>query len=533
MGSLQRGQGFKRVGSFFLSSTYPLTICSPAKPSRPARAYLHLTKQDYLQLLSNKVRETAFIDAKGSGGDSALLGPPVVEFSSYPRVPTSKPRKDARLGTIDQDPEFIEFLESLTNPIPKPAPVDFTSDKENKADEKKVTPLIQFLRDKKANKGKEGATSKVVKSGRQEAKDSKGTQVSDKKILAKATKENVTSQEKKGAVRIEKKARDNGKSAVKQASDAKKGPPAASSQAPNPASTTAAPKPERKRERGSASAAAKILQRDLGLAGTSPSRRKRESAATTAANGATPTSSTNKEAMAPSPSKPVKNPPQNSTVTSPTASTAETVPPSASLSAPATAPKAPTKPPTGPAKGRNQPKPGRSQQTPLATIAPPPATVPPVTGTQAFLKHANPSQGITEPLLEEAFAPFGSVTNVEIDKKKGFAYIDFGDTESLQKAIAASPVKVAQGQVVVLERKTGASLQNRNARGGGNAGGAQPGARGGRGSGGRSRGGRGGKLTGKVATSTTGDSTPTVTSPTFPPASAIATAPTAPSGDGP
>ena len=44
--------------------------------------------------------------------------------------------------------------------------------------------------------------------------------------------------------------------------------------------------------------------------------------------------------------------------------------------------------------------------------------------------------------------------------------MDFAEPDGLQKAITASPIKVAQGQVVVLERKTGPTLQARNARGG-------------------------------------------------------------------
>jgi len=48
---------------------------------------------------------------------------------------------------------------------------------------------------------------------------------------------------------------------------------------------------------------------------------------------------------------------------------------------------------------------------------------------------------------------FGSVLFVEIDKRKGFAYVDFASQDSLAKAIAASPVSVAQGAVQVLERK--------------------------------------------------------------------------------
>ncbi|KAJ8127517.1 hypothetical protein O1611_g6122 [Lasiodiplodia mahajangana] len=73
--------------------------------------------------------------------------------------------------------------------------------------------------------------------------------------------------------------------------------------------------------------------------------------------------------------------------------------------------------------------------------------------TRGFVKHANPSQGVTEPLLKQAMETFGPVTFVEIDKRKGFAYVDFGNHDALIKAIAASPVSVAQGTVQVLERK--------------------------------------------------------------------------------
>ena len=147
-------------------------------------------------------------------------------------------------------------------------------------------------------------------------------------------------------------------------------------------------------------------------------------------------------------------------------------------------------PPTGPAASRVGTKPNQQPRDNHATPTKPSAsskgpTVSP-TATQAFLKHANPSQGITEPLLEEAFAGFGTVKKVEIDKKKGFGYVDFAEPDGLQKAIQASPVKIAQGQVVVLERKTSPTLQSRNVRGGpamaANRGGGVPlGPRGGRG----------------------------------------------------
>ncbi|KAF3011851.1 hypothetical protein E8E14_004529 [Neopestalotiopsis sp. 37M] len=107
-------------------------------------------------------------------------------------------------------------------------------------------------------------------------------------------------------------------------------------------------------------------------------------------------------------------------------------------------------PPTGPKAAAGKGAAGKSNNQPQqkkTTAQPTPGAI------RAFVKHANPSQGITEPLLKQAMEAFGSVTFVEIDKRKGFAYVDFGDAESLRKAISASPISIAQGTVQVLERK--------------------------------------------------------------------------------
>src|SRR5262249_40313128 len=132
-------------------------------------------------------------------------------------------------------------------------------------------------------------------------------------------------------------------------------------------------------------------------------------------------------------------------------------------------------PPTGP----------RAARTPSATSTKAPATPsqrsaknapqPSAGAKSAFLKHANPSQGITEDLLQTAFREFGTITRCEIDKKKGLGYIDFSEPDGLKKAMAASPVKVANGQVMVLENKS-----QHGKRGGGGGGSGQGNATGGK-----------------------------------------------------
>ena len=220
--------------------------------------------------MSEHVRTATFNDARGSTRDPALLGPPSVEFAPYGRVPNGRARKDLRQGTIDQDQEFIDFLESLTNPITKSASVDQNRDASAKSKEKiTITPLIQFLKDKKANKGKDvAAAPKGAKHTRQESKESKASLLLEKKPT-KTESFTASSPDKRSAqaIKVEKAARDVVR-VISKASSRSKSPapsPVNAPAAPSAVANSSAPLAEKKRERGSVSAAARILQRDLGI----------------------------------------------------------------------------------------------------------------------------------------------------------------------------------------------------------------------------------------------------------------------------
>lgn len=438
------------ISYLILLTRYDLS--SPAKPSRPSRAYLRVASEQYIAPLAEKVGRTSFLDARNTTSDPVLLGPPSLEFAPFARVPGSRVRKDARQGTIDQDPEFIDFLESLTNPITKPTPVDAAPDGEKKTEAVTTTPLVQYIKEKKASKAKEGGSStKSSKHGRSE-KESKPEKVQAKKLLQRPDKEappTMSSTDKKA--KNEKATKEAVKIANRQAANVTA---KTAKTAPTPASkepATSTPAPERKRERGNISAAAKILQRDLGLA--PPSNRRRAGKSTTTSTD-TDTSKTEASQEPVSRPGPTKQPTaaKSSRESKETAAAQKGVNEKSSTSAPSL-PTAVSST-AGPAAAAGKPsKPTKSKQSA------------PSASTQAFLKHANPSQGVTEPLLEAAFTPFGRITKVEIDKKKGFGYIDFAEPEGLQKAIAASPVSVAQSQVVVLERKTNPSTEKSRGKG--------------------------------------------------------------------
>ncbi|KAF2706795.1 hypothetical protein K504DRAFT_536208 [Pleomassaria siparia CBS 279.74] len=461
-----------------------------AKPSKPSRAYLHVISQNHVAPLGDHVRELTFHDVAKSFQDNALIGPPTLEFAPNHRMPGGRRRNDARQGTIDQDQEFKDFLEALTNPIIKPPAAEGDGQKEEKA---KTTPLIEAIREKKANKDKPQARA-ASKHGRGEPKED----TAEKKILSKANKDTVTvGLKNRRPSKAEKAARDAVKVLNKEALSKD-----ATSATLTPA--TSSPAPERKR--GNASIAKSMLQRDLGIGPAANRRRgtKREITPATQESGSTDDTTTGKQKpkdvpVTPavvvasekiSPSSPKKERPSRAerrafkaTLTDKTnnkntgdESKAQTkvapTPAPTILKKPQTAqnpttskdPASSRAPPTDSAATRvassqqtastrseANPSSRPSAPTPMRTAAACPTPAP--TGRQAFLKHANASQGITELLIEEALKVFGAISKVEIDKRKGFAYVDFAEPEGLAKAIAGSPVKVAQGAVQVLERK--------------------------------------------------------------------------------
>lgn len=395
-----------------------------------------------LDTLSAVVKQCNFQDAKNTSKDACLLGPPSLEFAPYGRVPSSRVRKDGRQGTIDQDPEFIDFLQSLTEPMTRSnVNGEGVEASDTKPEKITTTPLVEYLKEKKANKSKEGAVPKPAKSqGKPEAKETKADKVDSKKVPV-VKREAQHSPEK---AKVEKATQDAVK-AVNKSVAAMKGKKDASEPAsPSPKAAPATPTTvKRVRERGSASIAAKILQRDLGL---TPARGDRGTP-----RGANPTlKATGPEAErttapATSTTQPLDKPVEFVASTAPSQ-------PNTALST------APVSPPTGPRMIKTPVQTSQSANRSTSVSSARPSRLPPAPSPgakSAFLKHANFSQGVTEDLLRAVFSTFGAVTRCEIDRKKGFGYVDFEETESLKKAMLASPVRVGDkgGQVVVLENK--------------------------------------------------------------------------------
>ncbi|KAF2162666.1 hypothetical protein M409DRAFT_26904 [Zasmidium cellare ATCC 36951] len=436
-----------------------------------SRCYVHLVNEQVVKEFEARFLAVTFQDKAGTHKNSDLKNlPPTLGFAPNQRTPiNAKPRADTRQGTIDQDPEFIAFLEAETQPITKPPALDSASAEQKEVEkvEVKSTPLIEALREKKANKAKaaeskaekkesKGHSRNDSKDGAASKKDGKDDKVTPQQKVEQASKEAVKALNKQVAGKQQQNNQrpaspqqpqsKNGAQA-KQKKDSKQSPKQQNATPNEPASTaknaaagaaTAAaqnPTPRGPRQRGNAEGIKKMLQKDLGI----------KPKPTPATQDKTEKSSP----QSPAPSSPaVMNAATNSKDQKPQ----------------------PSSTPTGPASTANAKVPtGPKQQQ---TSTPSPSTF------KAYLKHANPSQGMTEILIQQALSQYGDVTNVTIEPRKGTAIAIFKDGESMKKAVEAKKVAVANGNVEVLEFKDRNAGSNRGGFRGGRGG-----ARGGRGGG--------------------------------------------------
>ncbi|XP_068181549.1 regulator of nonsense transcripts 3B [Antennarius striatus] len=113
-----------------------------------ARAYINFKNQDDIVLFRDRFDGYVFIDNRGQEY------PAVVEFAPFQKTSKNKnKKKDAKCGTIVEDPEYRKFLESYNGDDEKLAstPETLLEELEAKSKElvaKKTTPLLDFLKNK-------------------------------------------------------------------------------------------------------------------------------------------------------------------------------------------------------------------------------------------------------------------------------------------------------------------------------------------------------------------------------------------------
>lgn len=76
-----------------------------------SRAYINFVEQQDIFMFREKFDNYVFVDAKGNEY------PAVVEFAPFQRLPRKRGRKtvDPKSGSIESDPYYISFLETLKN----------------------------------------------------------------------------------------------------------------------------------------------------------------------------------------------------------------------------------------------------------------------------------------------------------------------------------------------------------------------------------------------------------------------------------
>ncbi|XP_057351283.1 regulator of nonsense transcripts 3B-like [Manis pentadactyla] len=116
-------------------------------PHMYARAYINFKNQEDIILFRDRFDGYVFLDNKGQEY------PAIVEFAPFQKAAKKKTKKrDTKVGTIDDDPEYRKFLESYA------ADEKMTSTPETLLEEiggknreliaKKTTPLLSFLKNK-------------------------------------------------------------------------------------------------------------------------------------------------------------------------------------------------------------------------------------------------------------------------------------------------------------------------------------------------------------------------------------------------
>merc|ERR1711933_583405 len=81
-----------------------------AKPSRNAICYMYFGDNDQADLFIKDYHGHEFVDDQGEHFRAVAC------FAPYQKRPKEKPSKDQREGTIEEDPTYKQFVETLSKP---------------------------------------------------------------------------------------------------------------------------------------------------------------------------------------------------------------------------------------------------------------------------------------------------------------------------------------------------------------------------------------------------------------------------------
>ncbi|XP_012284926.1 regulator of nonsense transcripts 3A isoform X2 [Orussus abietinus] len=118
-----------------------------------SRAYINFVEQQDIFIFREKFDNYVFVDGKGTEY------PAVVEFAPFQRLPKKRvgKKKDLKCGTIESDPYYVSFLESLKNQeadsgVSQPKTEYSYQPPDNTPKKVTSTPLLEYLKQRKQEK---------------------------------------------------------------------------------------------------------------------------------------------------------------------------------------------------------------------------------------------------------------------------------------------------------------------------------------------------------------------------------------------
>lgn len=489
--------GYPSVWLFVTKSSVnqaPSYFNSISKPSKPSCAYLKLSRPSYLSQLEDKVSNTCFRDKTISAGDTSLIAPPVVELSPYPKTPCVRQRVDPRQGSIEKDPEFIAFLDALANPAPH------TNNNNNSNNNASNGPSVQVSEAPAPLPRLPGSRTKKEKSTSVwDTKNSRRFPGSSKSKTEDTIESRTTDATKHPGNKKKKGLRhDEGISILTRSSPRSEFQPGHANEKPGMSSLDrgcrsmvgqsldgTASERQSKLAMGARSAANKHGSTTFDSPGSKRTKNSTDPLSATASTqgdgssgrpAITGTESKNRSGTHQKPrladgqqgghpagpvdrlslqskqkgrggqvggsqmglfkSMPPKILKKNSIEEHEHAGEVGSIPCQSSHSSPVLqpVPQTSTEPLTTGFGGIKDP--GNSHAS-----------------RQGFIKNVAASQGINSSSLTEALSPFGQVMNIEIERRKSHAYVEFAEPESLASAVKASPIKCGKGTIAIAVRR--------------------------------------------------------------------------------
>ncbi|KAJ6792095.1 regulator of nonsense transcripts UPF3-like [Iris pallida] len=161
------------------------------KNQRCSRAYVDLKRPDDVLEFADYFNGHTFVNEKGAQFKA------MVEYAPSQCVPEARSKKDGREGTILKDPEYLEFLELLSKPVENlpSAEIQLERREAERAGAIKeafvVTPLMDFIRQKRAARRSQRATGNGKLSRRAEVASVNSSGPSPKRSTEKRRGPNV------------------------------------------------------------------------------------------------------------------------------------------------------------------------------------------------------------------------------------------------------------------------------------------------------------------------------------------------------